>query len=401
MTPSKWNKHTSLIVIALVGFLVALGYRSLAGYAAITALLTLAYDLRQGGRSGMTALLGAALILLMASPDLSDDYHRYLWEGYAQHQGYSPYTNTPVSLQQRLEHSSASQVNHPNLTAIYPPLAQLLFAAAAAIHPSVFGWKAIIALALLVTAWFNRQATLALLTIPLVLSEGLWNAHLDILGILPIVLLPNAIDRQRGWQAGLLLGLSCAIKLVPVIWLPFIWTQISGRQRWIFCLVFGAVFAGSFLPYINNGWALFDSFWVYTRTWQFNSLFYTALAAVIEPVATRATLLLLFALSYLVILCSNRGWRHKLIASWLALIVFSPTFYPWYLIWLAPLVRGRQINWLNAAYLSAFISYTILIGYRATGVWQESLWWLVPEWVLLLTTFVGILAGEGEHAQAH
>ena len=75
---------------------------------------------------------GAAIILrLIALPLVpSDELFRYQWEGKIQHAGFNPYIVAPGdSKLDGLRHDfpQASKINHPELRAVDPPGAELLF----------------------------------------------------------------------------------------------------------------------------------------------------------------------------------------------------------------------------------------------------------------------------------
>ncbi len=395
-TPQTWNRSSVLFALALFGSVPILAAKSLFGhsvifaYAGIIALLTLAHCWRSVNYPRWLTLVGA-LIFVYWAPDLSDDYHRYLWEGYVQQQGYSPYQMAPSELELTVNHSSAGKVNNPGLTAIYPPLAQILFLISSIIYPSIWGWKILICLITALAYFRDPSSTLRLMALPIVLVEGFWNAHLDLIGILPLLFLSGSMDRGKHLRAGMLLGLSCAIKIVPIIWFPFIWQATPKNQRLKLTLGLLLTCLPPLLPYLNNGSDLFASFLTYTRTWSFNNLPFHLTSAVLDSNSARVLLAICFAASYIFLFFCKASWRKKLISCWIAMIVFSPTFYPWYLLWLVPFMRGREIPWFSASYLAATLSYTILFGFRTTGVWQESYLWLIPEWVLLSICFGAII----------
>lgn len=61
-----------------------------------------------------------------ALPLLSDDVYRYLWEGTLLNAGGNPFLTAPAAVR-GLDDALAARVNHPEITAIYPPIAQLGF----------------------------------------------------------------------------------------------------------------------------------------------------------------------------------------------------------------------------------------------------------------------------------
>jgi hypothetical protein len=107
------------------------------------ALASLAYGLagawvvrhRPMGRPVLLLIIGAAvsfrLLLLPTTPTLSTDVYRYLWDGRLSAAGVSPYHHTPTAPELARFRSDGlyASLNHPDWHTIYPPGAQLLFAA--------------------------------------------------------------------------------------------------------------------------------------------------------------------------------------------------------------------------------------------------------------------------------
>ncbi|NEP90865.1 MAG: hypothetical protein F6K18_30910 [Okeania sp. SIO2C2] len=131
------------------------------------------------------------LILILMEP--GDDIWRYLWEGYIQNLGFSPYDLAPNALElipYRTEWWSL--MNHPDTSAIYPPLIQLGFRFLALISPSVFVFKFAFILADLGICWllsrkFSLQKTLIYAWNPLILYSFAGGGHYDSWFILPLV----------------------------------------------------------------------------------------------------------------------------------------------------------------------------------------------------------------------
>ena len=67
--------------------------------------------------------------LLPASPTLSDDIYRYVWDGRVQAAGINPYRYAPASeaLAHLRDGTIYPGVNHREIPTIYPPAAQALF----------------------------------------------------------------------------------------------------------------------------------------------------------------------------------------------------------------------------------------------------------------------------------
>ena len=320
-----------------------------------------------------------ALFLAWVQPSLSDDFQRYVWEGFVQTQGFDPYSLSPEDLMARgLEHPSGPLVNHPHLPAIYPPLAQEMFWGMASIWPHWRMWKLLVLLIWLFTIWQIKSFRNMAFS-PLVLIEGLWNAHLDVAALLLLMLALHQISKTKAHTSGLGLAALIGIKTLPAIWVPFVWRRFNTRQGIALLFTCSLALLFLYLPYLRVGKDLFHSFLVYSQSWQFNNLLFF----VLKPWVPAHVLRILFGLALmaslgLIFRVRVASLNQELALVWLALIVFSPTFYPWYLLWLVPLLPAKTVNGLFA---SAMLSYLILIPYRASGIWQETLWWLLPEWI--------------------
>ncbi|HET9235464.1 MAG TPA: hypothetical protein VFP10_15130, partial [Candidatus Eisenbacteria bacterium] len=85
------------------------------------------------GRRLALIWIGAVLfraLLVPATPALSDDVYRYIWDGRVLLDGINPYRYPPQAAElASLRDALWTQINHPELETIYPPLLMLLFAA--------------------------------------------------------------------------------------------------------------------------------------------------------------------------------------------------------------------------------------------------------------------------------
>lgn len=337
------------------------------------------------------------LILLPEPPFLSDDFFRYLWDGQVQAAGLNPFRHAPADAAVAgIDDALRARVNHPRVPTIYPPLAQLAFLAAAALPG---GWLALKLLWLLcdlgvatllwrlVPADWRLGAWTIYWWSPLVVVEVAWNAHLDLLGVLPLVLAIALSRRSRGRGTAIGAALACAalVKYFAAGLLPAA-ARAARPARVI------AAFAGTalalYLPYLDAGPRLGAGLFTYARTWRFNDGLYHVLTWIATPTAARfvaATIVLL-----MIVQSARNRWDLERAAFWItgSILILSPTLHPWYLVWMVPLTAIRP----NPAWLylsgSVFLAYYGLGSYRATGAWPEP-WWLKltihgPFFVLLL-----------------
>ena len=336
------------------------------------------------GRIGWVAVAGLALATRLpqvgATPTLSDDLFRYLFEGLALNQGYNPFVDAPASLS-HLAPDLAAKVNHAEIPSIYPPIAQLWFRLLAAIGTTAWIAQLGMALvdtlnALLVHRVCRRAGRLtwpaALYALhPLPVLESAHGAHLEPLAVaacLGAVLWMS--DRPR--LAGGCAALGVGIKLLPVLFLPTLYRSMRRRDFAAVCVTGGAVLFVASIPVLSAGPALLGALSTYTSSWSFNGLTYPTLSWMFGPGARPLLLIagIAVAIHAATLTDSTKAWRE--IGA--AFLFLSPTVHPWYLLWAftpALLLGGRA--WpLAALFLQA--SYAVLLAIGPDGSWHEPRW---------------------------
>src|SRR5262249_43853934 len=192
--------------------------------------------LRRRSRTQLYIILSFAILfrfaLLFSKPSLSDDIHRYIWEGYLQTQGVNPYKFAPQAPELvPLRSDLWDGVNNKDASAIYPPLIQMLHAVAFMIFRGAWGFKLLFLLAEAVLVCL----LLRLLKIlghcgddvvfyawnPLVVVEIAGSGHHDpcVVTLLFAAVLFTLTARPA--RAVLSLGGSILCKLYPLVFLPF------------------------------------------------------------------------------------------------------------------------------------------------------------------------------------
>jgi alpha-1,6-mannosyltransferase len=324
-----------------------------------------------------------ALRLAMLNCVPGDDFWRYVWEGRAQNAGHNPYLHSPAAPElQRLRDENWLRINHPDVAAIYPPAAELTFAALTRVSSSPYWFKLVFIAADLLTL----ALLLRLVSIPAAAWYA-WNpavvhafagaAHYDSLMLVPLTAAILALHRAGSnagsafkWQtlsAGCL-GLAIALKLVPVFFLP-VWGFALGRRAWLLvislalptalALLFGGV--GTVLQPVR-AFADLTRFnelfaWIFPNPWQRN-----------WPVTLLLSVTILIIAWY---------WRHdwQRNALWVfgGALILSPVLHPWYVTWILPLAVWRQQSaWtvLSISVLSAFLLWDTTTLWNA---WQPNL----------------------------
>lgn len=344
-----------------------------------------------------TILLFAALFrvsLLPTEPSLSDDLYRYIWDGRVQLAGVSPYRHAPEdpalgALRDPLYH----KINHRSVRSIYPPTSQLVFRLFATVAPGVLGFKLglcaleLMAVALLARLLVMLGRSVAPLPLyawnPLVVVETAASGHAESLAALLLMLGLTLLLRQRRVAAGALLGAAILAKLYPAFcapaWLP------SLRRPGLLALVGSSVLISAL--YWTGDLTPVAGLTTFTEHWNHNEFVYRLLLAASpdRDVAKLAAAGLYLAAAAALLWRASGEELDRLAAGslWLLfwMLCLSPTVHPWYVSWLGPWLvlwpRLGPLIWTATVPLT----YEILLGYRATGVWEEKAWVVAAEYV--------------------
>lgn len=388
------------------------------------------------GGAGLRRLLAVAaagrLALLLVPPLLSEDAWRYLWDGLVQQAGINPYRFAPdeAALDGVAQGGAAAvraAVGHAHIPTIYPPFAQLVFGAVAALGPHLVALRAVVIGADLLTVWGlwrwaeatgrppQRAALYALC--PLAVVESAVGAHVDVLALAPTVWAGVALARAQPVKAGWALALGAGAKLLPIILAPWLLLRRQGRAVAAAALTL-AVLA---VPYVGAGRLAFRGLAAYGARWRGNDGPFAALVAAFgalwptgpEPVdlpawavqglkalvgtvpggdphriwpdeaafaAAKAVALLVFVAVWLQRTRRATGLAGFLGPATLALFLLAPVVHPWYLLWplaFAAVAAGPTPAWASAARtwaLTAWLAYLPRVAWLAEGRWAEGVW---------------------------
>jgi len=325
-------------------------------------------------------------LFLHMPPGQDDDVHRYIWDGRVQRLGYNPYLAVPNDPALAGLHTPETRtLNNPEVPSPYPPGAELFFRAVTAIHESAFALKvafvlcdfaiAFILLDVLRSTHQGAHWVLAYAWNPLLATEVAGSGHIDIVGVL--LLLVSAAALLRRWRAlaAMAFGLAVAVKFLPIVLLPLCWKRVRLRD----IALAAGVFVLLYVPFLNHGRIPFGSLGTYVQRFRFNDPIFSALERIAAPqlVAGLAVLIgLLVAL-----------WLRRQSAeltpdefAWpmAATLFFAPVVYPWYLLWLLPFLRSATTVPLLLWTVSIMPTYYV---WRLRALGRP---WVVPNWILWL-----------------
>jgi hypothetical protein len=336
--------------------------------------------------------LAARAALWPATPSLSGDLYRYLWEGRVLVEGGDPYRQSPLdpALTRLRDARVFPRVNHPELATIYPPLAEAGFALVARIAPTVGAFKLWVvlhdlALVLLLLAWARQRGESAVPVIayawnPLVLVEFSGTGHNEPTALVWLALALMTV-RRRPLLSALALAAGALVKLAPLVALPFLWREWTARAR-LAALVALALGLGVYALETRGAASGLHAYW---SSWRNNPLLFDYLERGIGSFAG-ARVVSLLLLGATLAWCVWKRWQPAP-ATRLGLragFLVSPVAHPWYLGWVLmfePL--GPAAPWLLLS-LTAVLSYGLLATPAAGRDFHLPLTWRWVEYGLPL-----------------
>jgi hypothetical protein len=357
----------------------------------------------------MVVALLVRLLFLFNPPQLSDDIYRYLWDGSNLISGINPYAAAPSAVVP----TSAlipvhSRINHPDFVTIYPPMAQIIFGAGAALDGTTTGLKALLTLidiglcALLIALLRKLEMPVWRAVLyawnPLPVLEIAGSGHVDGAGmtlvlaavylLLPDRKRPGGVASHNGpfLLPGALLACAGLVKLLPFVFTPLLLLLVPlGKRRYFFAGGIGmaVLLVIPFLPGLINITSSLDS---YAKNWEFAGFAFTLLRAV---TGSGALARLLLSVSFLLMVCviiyrlacrikhaesSDTKALLALKACYaiaMAFLLLTPTLQPWYALTLAAFLpfcagpAGLVLCW------AVFLTYQVQIPYYILGQWRE------------------------------
>jgi alpha-1,6-mannosyltransferase len=323
---------------------------------------------------------------LRMPPGLDDDIHRYVWDGRVQRLGYNPYIVVPSDPALAALHTSETRtLNNPEVPSPYPAGAQLFFRAVTAIHESIFALKVAfvvcdlaIVFVLLDVLRFTRKGehwVLAYAWHPLLAIEVAGSGHVDIVGVLLLLVSVAALVRRWRAVAALAFGLAVAVKFLPIVLLPLYWKRVRMSDAALAAIVVALLY----VPFFNHGRIPIGSLDTYVQRFRFNDPVF----ATVERVAAPQFVAGLAVLAGFI----TAVWMRKKSAegplaafAWpmAASLLCAPVVYPWYLLWMLPFIRSTSTVPIMIWTLSIIPTYYV---WHLRMVGRP---WLVPGWIMML-----------------
>jgi hypothetical protein len=364
------------------------------------------------------------LLLLLATPNLSPDFYRFIWDGELLIKGINPYAHQPKDLIsfpgfydsvyiRHLYHqmTDLSKIHYSN----YPVLNQLFYALPAlcsnSILGNIIGLKLIVLLADLGSVYLiknilqhfklNAENIWWYILNPFVIIEFSVNLHFEgvmIFFLLGAIYYTIVKQKENSWLVGgSFLAFSAQLKLIPLLFLPFFYKKLRWKKAFGFTAITLIVFIliGQLLwfdtVYISNMLASINDYFV---SFEFNaSLFAVANHFVSDLYGWNTTYLVgpflsKIGLLLVVLLAVFRNYKTDIdvikgmLFGLTIYYIFATTVHPWYiavllvlslftsyryaLVWslLTPLTYGIYVfpeKGVYFQYVEYFVVFTILI----------------------------------------
>jgi alpha-1,6-mannosyltransferase len=313
-----------------------------------------------------------------------------LWEGKILSHGYNPFITAPQDSQLiKYRTKLYDDITYKNMVTIYPPVSQMTFLSAYLLKgESIIGLKLIyllidlIIMFLLLKFLYLKNIDLNNIILyawmPLILMEFFVNVHIDLVGILFMLLFIYFMEKNKIYSAAVFFSLAFLSKIYPVILFPLVFKKAGLKRSLYFLLIFLVITFSSYFPFIYKDFSVFTSLFVYLKKWEFNSSIYLLLKHnYLTPEYSRLLCAGLFILSVGVISILYKDFTKAAYGVLISLIIFGTTLFPWYLGWIA------SLNPLYNFYSVTSLLFTINFSNFSTlgTVWKEYLFVHLIEFV--------------------
>lgn len=341
--------------------------------------------------------------LLLATPWLSDDYVRFIWDGRLLANGVNPYLTLPSALvgtsaaqQAHLTDSLFRLLNSPHYYTVYPPFNQALFGLSAFfsgqnIFVNVIWLRIWILLAEAGTAWLlprlltrfrlpTRTALLYWLN-PLVILELTGNLHFEAVMISLLLWAVWLLLRRESSNVGSAAvgALAIVTKLLPLLFMPLLIRRLGWKWGLLYALLVSGLTVALFAPFFSLDLVrnFLSSVNLYFQKFEFNASVYYLIREAgywttgYNIIETAGKVLSLATLMGVLWISFRSSWTTSL-PLWILTFYFAlaTTVHPWYL---TTLVAASVFS----PYRFAIVwSGAVFLTYSAYGQvpYRENLW---------------------------
>ena len=442
------NKDVLLILIStILFFLFAYFLERTAFYKLVFLWISLFgcfYLLMKSNTITFSNLIGISilfrLIFLFATPNLSQDFYRFIWDGRMILEGLNPYLSLPESFIQqgtnpiaeasKLYHGMG-EMNGSHYTN-YPPLNQLCFLIAALFSSkSIFGSIVVLRLMIILAdigiLYFGKKLLEKLqlpvknifwyILNPFIIIEMTGSLHFEPVMLFFLIWGLYKLHEQKWILAAILIACSISVKLIPLLFLPLFyqWFSTSNNRQskkasvWIPSFVgmtklfaFYAIILATtivlFLPFYSSKLITnySNSVGLWFGDFEFNASFYYLFREIgylfrgWNEIAIIGKITPILTIIFLIILAFFR--KNKTGTQLITALLFGLCFYyftattvhPWYLA--TPIILS-----IFTKYKFPIVwSLVVILSYQAysNSPWEENLWFVFLEYLIVFSFLI-------------
>jgi alpha-1,6-mannosyltransferase len=210
---------------------------------------------------------------------------------------------------------------------------------------------------------------------PLLVTCVTFSGHVDILGVLLLLLSAATLGRRWRTFAAITFGLAVAVKFLPIVLAPLYWRRVRVRDGLLAVLIVGLLY----VPFLRGGSVPSGSISVFVERFRFNDPVFAEIERIVSPQVV-AGLAVVVGLVTAAVLRKRKDEYSPQTFAWpmAASLLCAPVVYPWYLLWLLPFVRSVStvplIIWTISILPTFYVWHLRTMGRR----------WVVPGWIMLL-----------------
>ena len=369
------------------------------------------------------------LIFLIAEPNLSQDFYRFIWDGELIKNGINPYLFTPDQIMEQGTISFAGMDElHDGMTALnarhysnYPPINQILFALAAflgggSVLGSTIAMRLIVIFADLGVLYFGRKLLQNLnkanhlafwyFLNPLVIIELTGNLHFEGVMLFFFVWALYLISKNKWLWATPVYAASIMVKLMPLMLLPIFIKYFGFKKSVGFYILVGLGCSALLLPFYSP--VFIDNYSETVGLWFSNFEFNASIYNLVKKIAVtcydakpwelihsygsfiQKTVVIIVLL--LTFLRKNQKLESVITSMVFALACYyflSSTVHPWYVVFLLGFAIFTDYRF------PLVWSCTIILSYYAYSNpdYKENLWLLAIEYILVIGFFIYEMIG--------